>query len=253
MRLEWVEIYNQSAFEIDLGEYILIADSDTNYLPDGIFLESHSYAVLARQLISENGSDSFEGYWGDSSGVWGDHELENYLAIDVPMTLANNYGNIVLENEIGLILDEFTWETASDDGRSIERTDVDDIGSGWHDCFDPDGSTPGRTNSVIPPEGENAFSVEIEPVVVSLSNGGSDNFTIDVVIPPAAELTVKVYDETGHKVRSLIESSEINVLEISWDGKDDNGSLLPPGIYLISFDLSGQSDRSKIYPVVIAP
>ncbi|UCE65997.1 MAG: lamin tail domain-containing protein [Candidatus Zixiibacteriota bacterium] len=253
VRLEWVEIYNQSALEINLGEYVLIADSDTNYLPDGIFLGPQGYAVLARQLITENGSDSFEGFWGDSSGVWGDHESESFLAVDVAMTLNNNSGDVIIEDETGMVLDGVSWETASDDGRSIERADVTDINSGWHDCFDPDGSTPGRANSVIPPEGENAFSVGIEPLVVSLGNGGLDNFAIGVVIPSGTELTVKVYDETGFKVRTIIENSELNVLELSWNGEDDNGNLLPPGIYLISLDISGQSDRSKICPVVIAP
>jgi hypothetical protein len=253
VRLEWVEVFNHSDLEIDLGEYILIADSDTNHFPDGVLLESRSYAILARQLTPEDGSDSFEGFWGDSSGVWGDHESENFLAIDVAITLNNNSGNVIIENDMGTILDEVYWETASDDGRSIERADVDNIDSDWHDCFDPEGSTPGRANSDVPPEGEDAFSVEIEPIVVSRSNIGIGIFAIDVVIPPATELTVTIYDETGYKVRSLIENSEIDVLELSWDGRGDKGSLMPPGIYLISFDLSGQSDRSKTCPVVIAP
>lgn len=253
VRLEWVEIYNQSDLEIDLGDFAFISDSELYYLPEGNFLEPRGYAILARQLEPEDGSDSFEGYWGDSSGVWGDHESENFLAIDVPMTLANNYGDIVLQDDNGLILDEFTWETASDDGRSVERTDVDDINSGWHDCFDPDGSTPGRANSVVPAGGETAFSVDINPIVVSHADNGFDEFSIAVVIPPATKLTIKIYDETGCRVKSLIENSETNVLELFWDGKDDNGRLLSPGIYLISFDLSGQSNRSKVRPVVIAP
>ncbi|UCC78833.1 MAG: lamin tail domain-containing protein [Candidatus Zixiibacteriota bacterium] len=253
VRLEWVEIYNQSAFEIDLGGYVLIADSDTNNLPAGILLEPQSYAVLARQLESENGSDSFEGYWGDSSGVWGDHESEDFLALDVAMTLSNNSGNVIIKDDPGIVLDEVIWETASDDGRSMERADVGDINSGWHDCFDPDGSTPGRENSIVPSGGESAFEVNIDPIVVSHANNGFDSFSIEVVIPPATKLTVKIYDETGYKVRSLIENSETNVLGLSWDGKDDNGKPLSPGIYLISFDLSGRSSKSKVCPVVIAP
>jgi len=253
VRLEWIEIYNQSVSEIDLGEYVLIADSDTNYLPDGTFLNPHCYAVLARQLISENGSDSFEGYWGDSSGIWGDYESESFLALDVAMTLNNNYGNVIIENDAGVFMDEVIWETASDDGRSIEKTDVDDINSGWHDCFDPDGSTPGRANSPVPPGGESSFNVEINPIVISISNDGFADFKIDVVIPPGTELSVNIYDETGYKVRSLAENSEINVLELFWDGKDSNGNSFPPGIYIISFNLSGQSSRSKTFPVVIAP
>jgi hypothetical protein len=69
VRLEWIEIYNQSSSEINLGDYILVADGDTNYLADGIFLNPYGYTVLARQLIPDDGSDAFESYWGDSSGI----------------------------------------------------------------------------------------------------------------------------------------------------------------------------------------
>ena len=216
-------------------------------------MNPRSHAILARQLVSENGSDSFEGFWGDSSGEWGDFESEDFLALDVAITLSNNYGSVILAGPGNEIPDEVTWETASDDGRSIERTDVDDIGSGWHDCFDPDGSTPGRVNSSIPPEGGNSFIVEIKPVVISVGDGGFDDFKIDVVIPPAAELSVKIYDETGYRVRSLLENSGTAVQQISWDGKNDHGHSLPPGIYIISFGLSGRSNRIKNCPVVIAP
>lgn len=87
VRLEWVEIYNPVDMQVDLHDYLLIAGSDTTRLPFGSYVDGGAYAILARQLLPEDGSDSFEGYWGDSSGVWGDSEIENYPAFDVKMVL----------------------------------------------------------------------------------------------------------------------------------------------------------------------
>jgi hypothetical protein len=253
VRLEWVEIYNQSDMEIDLGDYILIADADINELPAGIMLNPKSCAVLARQAVPEDGSDSFEGFWGDSSGAWGDSEIEDYLLLDVAMSLNNNFGSVILADRSLGALDSVSWTSASDDGRSLERTDVEDTGSGWHDCYDPDGSTPGKANSLIPAEGENGFHVAVEPVALSRGDFNSGGFHIDVIIPPGARLSVSVHDETGYKVRSLAEEIESAVSVISWDGKNGNSAELPPGIYILSFALSGQESETINRAVVIAP
>jgi hypothetical protein len=253
VRLEWIEIYNQSSSETNLGDYILVADNDTNYLADGIFLGPQSYAVLARQLIPDNGSDAYESYWGDSSGVWGDAYFENYIALDIDVTLSNNYGNVILMSIENEVIDEVSWVAASDDGRSIERSDVDDYYSTWHDCYDPDGSTPGRVNSQVPQSGEGNFSVTIEPIVISVGDNGFEDFFIDIIAPPGTKLTIKIFDETGYKVKSLLDNSETAVLRLEWDGKDDQGGYLSPGIYIISFVLSGRNNEEKNYPVIIAP
>jgi len=253
VRLEWIEIYNQANLETDLGEYILISDSDTNYFPDGTFLGPHSYAILARQLVPDNGSDSFESFWGDSSGVWGDSNLEDYTALDVDITLSNSQGNITLLTSTHVFVDDISWESASDDGRSMERDDVADYNSGWHDCFDPYGSTPGRENSQIPPGGEEIFRVDIGPVVLSIEGNDFEEFSLNVVIPPATELTVSIFDETGYKVRTLLQDSETDVQQLGWDGRDDKGRILSPGIYIVCLNIAGARNESKNYPVVIAP
>lgn len=253
VRLEWIEIYNQSDIEADLGNFVLIADSDTNYLPAGIFINPNSCAVLARQAEPDNGFDSFEGYWGDSSGVWGDSPIEDYLLLDITISLNNASGSVVLANYSLNVIDSVSWTSASDDGRSIERTDVEDVISGWHDCFDSDGSTPGRANSLIPVEGENGFQVNIDPVSLSRRSFDSNEFQIDTIIPPGTRLSIRIYDETGYEVRSLMENSETAVSTLFWNGKDKSDSILPPGLYIISFDLTGQKDDSKYRALVIAP
>ncbi len=252
VRLEWVEIFNRSNFAVDLSEFIIIADSDTNYLPENSLLASQEYAVLARQLLPIDGSDSFESYWGDSSGVWGDAENEYFLVIDIDMTLSNNSGFVVLKHNSGILIDSVFWSVPSDDGRSIEKDDLFNDYSGWHDCFDPDGSTPGRINSVVPQDIDETFVVEINPRDISQS-GVLNRFTIDIVIPPGTEISLDIYDESGHKVKTLLDESDLDVIQLTWDGRDNDNRLLQPGVYLLSFKLEGLRDDTKLIPVVIAP
>lgn len=254
VRLEWVEVYNRLDTHVDLHRYLLIADSDTTRLPPGSYVDAGAYAILARQLLPEDGSDSFEGYWGDSSGIWGDSEIENYAAFDVKIGLNNNQGSVALADTSGNQLDHYNWNSASDDGRSVERDDLFDDFSGWHDCYDPGGSTPGRANSPIPAGGEGVLSISVSPRLITPDGDGiEDNFTIDIIIPAGTEITVDVFDDSAMKVKNLLFESDAAVSSFQWNGSDHSGQPLPPGLYIIGFFLTGQQNESKFIPVVVAP
>jgi len=254
VRLEWIEVYNRSLAEIDLHDYYLIVDGDSSRLSAGSLLDGGAYAIVARQLLATDGSDSFEGHWGDSSGVWGDWADEYYSAFDCDFQLGNNSGAVILADSSGSRLDSCSWNTASDDGRSIERDDLFDDFSGWHDCFDPEGSTPGMANSAIPPSGAESFAVDVSPRLASRNgNGSAVQFNISVVIPPGSKATVEVFDDSGLKRKLIAEDVQLPVANILWDGAGDNGRSLPPGLYILTISLSGQKTEHKFIPVVIAP
>jgi hypothetical protein len=254
VRLEWVEIYNNSMSDYDLSQLIFIADSDTNYFVGNSIIPFGTYAVLARQLVSDDGSDSFEGYWGDSSGIWGDVELEYYPAFDITMTLSNSNGFVGLQDLNGIILDRFDWDYSAGDGRSFERDDIEDINSSWHESLDPNGSTPGHENSEPPQGGDEQFSVVVAPRTITPDNDQfMDYLVIDISIPPGSEVSAEIFDETGRVKRNLLEESPDYFNRVEWHGKDNNGSYLPPGPYIIGIFLNGQQIDSKFIPVVIAP
>lgn len=254
VRLEWVEIYNPVDMHVDLHNYLLIAGSDTTRLPVGSYMDGGAFVILARQLLPEDGSDSFEGYWGDSSGIWGDSEIENYTAFDIKIGLNNNQGSVVLADTSGNQLDYFSWDSPSGDGRSVERDDLFDSFSGWHDCYDPDGSTPGRTNSLIPVDGEGALSISVIPRMITPDGDGiDDSFIIDVIIPAGTEITIDVFDDSAMNVRNLLYESDVAVSSVEWNGLDNDGERMPPGLYIIGFFLTGQQSESKFIPVVVAP
>lgn len=254
VRLEWVEIYNRSGLQTDLQYYRLVVGSDTTSFPAGSIIDGGEYGVIARQLLAENGSDSFEGHWGDSSGVWGDSREESYSAFDGDFGLNNNSGTVTLIDSTGIALDSHSWYSPLDDGRSEEKSDIQSDFSEWHNCFDPDGSTPGEANSAVPLSGEETFRVEVSPKLITLDgNNLAREFTISIVVPPGGKVSVDAFDDSGLKRRSIISEESSPLITAVWDGRSDSGDYLPPGIYVLAIELSGQRAKSKFIPLVIAP
>jgi len=141
--LEWIEIWNSVGRSAKLGALILV-DGDTQIpLPDSS-LGAESYAVLARDV------NRFEERFGDSSGVWGDADIENYLLIEVDIALRNSSDSIQLIDSRDDLISYLKWSNYQVDGISLERVnplDSDDDAV-WAESIDESGSTPGRKNSV---------------------------------------------------------------------------------------------------------
>ncbi len=54
-------------------------------------------------------------------------------------------------------------------------------------------------------------------------------------------LIIKIYDINQHIVKKLLETAEESVSLIEWDGKNESGSILPVGIYIIYFEFSDRN------------
>ncbi len=249
--LEWFEIYNSDDSTINLDNYSFIENGDTLNIPEGAIIDGNSYAVICRRLEPHDGSDCFESYWGDSSGVWGDALDENYRVYEAGMTLSNSNGSIyiLLADSIGI--DHFIWDKATDDARSYERDWVLDPFSDWHECYDPSGSTPGSENSVIPSDDAQYF-LSVEPEAVSLARH-EKTMTVTYGAPSGTEVTIYIYDDSALRRRVIVEQSSNSVDEIIWNLEDDNSDTLPAGLYFLSFRTSGAISVLKNIPIVIAP
>jgi hypothetical protein len=55
------------------------------------------------------------------------------------------------------------------------------------------------------------------------------------------------------KVNNLLSESVDAVSSVQWNGLEQNGERLPPGLYILGFFLTGQKSESKFIPVVLAP
>ncbi|MCP4582617.1 MAG: lamin tail domain-containing protein [candidate division Zixibacteria bacterium] len=249
--LEWIELYNNSPLQIDMGDYLLVENDDTLTIPPGSLIDAESYAVICRRLVPSDGSDCYEYHWGDSSGVWGDSPLENYQAYELGLTLSNGSGSVYLLTSAGFGIDHYIWNRSSSDGRSVERDDVADEMSSWHECYATEGSTPGKTNSLKPNEESNYF-LEITPQAASLS-GIEPAITISYAAPTGTRISLFVYDDTALKRVTLADKSDNPLGRIIWNLKDDNDHLLQPGLYFILFQAEDKINAQKSIPVVISP
>lgn len=140
---EWIELYNGGGCEVNFSGWTL----DGNRFCDGI-LNPGEYAVIARELVDGDDSDgeSFEYFWGDGNGIWGDSETENYNAFDCPMVLNNPNDTITLRNFEGDLMDSLSYSVdwgANNNNKTLEKIE----NGSWVESIS-DGGTPGSENCV---------------------------------------------------------------------------------------------------------
>jgi hypothetical protein len=144
---------------------------------------------------------------------------------------------------------------SASDGVSLEK--VNPAGSSmslvnWHSASGSSGwGTPGAPNSVYSSMPAADESLQLSSTRITPDNDGiEDLLSIKMDFKGTGSvISIAVFDENGSPVRRLAE----NLLSapqtyISWDGTDDNGSLLPRGIYviLVSFYTdTGRTERWK--------
>jgi len=250
VQLEWIEVYNGSDTLISLELYRLIVDFDSISLPP-FEIEAHSYALLARQLVADSGSPSFESRWGNSSGYWGDSPQESYDAIDLDFSLLNNSGSAALARVDNSYQDCYEWSTSGQDGVSIERNSVDPPDNNWHESTAEAGSTPGAANSPPGQPANEVISISVEPQMTR--SGSGEYFSISISSPGGCRALIEVLDDTGRRVRTILNSRIAANTRAEWYGLNGNNERLAPGIYFIYAAISGCSDVTKTIPVVIAP
>lgn len=247
--LEWVELFNRGEIEIDLSGWFFIQTGDTTELPEEAFISERGFLVLARHLLTSSEEMSFERYWGDSSGAWGDNPIENYPACEVKMSLKNSEGEVMLWDG-GSYETSFSWNSDAGGGVSWEKIDLDgpDEATNWWPCPDPSGSTPGRGES-HQDYSSDRFLIEVEPEVFV---GSEETTTVRYQLPPDTELTLKLYDIEGRLRKTFEITGEGQMGEIQWSGEDDHGRLLPGGVYILYAGTSGAYSADKTIAIAIA-
>ncbi len=67
-----------------------------------------------------------------------------------------------------------------------------------------------------------------------------------LALPAAGPATLEIFDVVGRRVMSLREAAEdAGVREVSWDGTDDAGRRVAPGVYFMRLTQNGESVTSK--------
>lgn len=82
--LEWVELYNDTATTIVMTNWTI------NTRVFSATLAPHESLIIARRLVATDGADSFEKYYGNNSGIWGDDPSESFQVLQASISLANS-------------------------------------------------------------------------------------------------------------------------------------------------------------------
>jgi hypothetical protein len=113
--------------------------------------------------------------------------------------------------------------------------------------------TPNQTVSIplplIPTTLENKQGGKLTTLGDNLFNprtGGTSKVTVNV--QQSGNITIKICDLKGRLVRSVVDNSQYvaGSYQFSWDGKDDGGTAVPPGIYILYYKYPGGSETRKI-------
>jgi hypothetical protein len=148
---------------------------------------------------------------------------------------------VVLADEFGTPMDRLTYERnwGGDRGVSLERVRPDmppqDPGN-WGGSVAPEGSTPGRTNSIhlgaVPASGR--LTAAPNPFTPN-GDGDADRVVLRVELPVArATARVTVFDIEGRTRAVLADHAALpSESELLWDGRGSDGSPLPSGLYIV--------------------
>jgi len=228
-KLEWVELFNTDSIAHDLGGWLFVSKNDTTAISSGPIIPPRGFLVIARKLVSEPpDSISFEGYWGDKSGVWGDSPKEDFPAIEAKMSLTNSGGTISLFDPDHNI-QSFTWDKDCGDGISLEKISPEgsDQPDNWSCCVHPNKSTPGKINSLTP--AENDLSIRNEEFFASpLVPLENSSFSLVAIVRNAG-------------VAKSLASELVFFNDRNWDGVLDKDEQLADLIMIPPLDI-GEAD-----------
>jgi hypothetical protein len=148
-------------------------------------------------------------------------------------------------------------------GGSLERLSVDLPSASpgtWAECVDPARGTPGRPNSLRAPAPEgsrpDALVAAGSRVLRAPTAGGVPLVLRATAAARGRRLVIRVHDLLGRARRTLVEGQRIaSEAAFVWDGKDDAGNGLPPGLYLLRAEAiaeDGLPPRVSEMPLAVA-
>jgi len=254
---DFVEIMNRSSKVLDLRDLVL-----ANY-------DSLSHTLINYREIS---SDAFLFMPGDiivlstdSASIKKSFHTTNPMGfIDMPSfpTMNNDDGIVALATKAGRLIDLAAYSASMQyplltdvKGVSLERISPERSSrdpNNWHSAAATVGyATPAYKNSQFASTIEDQDEIHLSPDIFSPDNDGhDDNLAISYHFDaPGKNITITIFDETGHPVRNLVDHKLCGVSgEFSWDGTTNSRLKAPIGRYIVFaeiFDLNGKIHRIK--------
>jgi hypothetical protein len=227
VEVEWIEFYNRSSQPVDLSEWRW---RDAGAKPPLVFPDSALMIAPGEfALLAEKRHVAY---------------ADPRARTIVPKTwraLNNTHDQLVLSDFHGRVQDSlfYSHNWGGDTRKSLERINPHLAGadsSNWSSCVDPNGSTPGRINSIFTEFVPSQATVSVSPQPFSPDSDGHDDAAIIQIQVPATTATVhlKIYDVRGRLVHQLLNNAPISATyQVLWNGRDAAKQPLPMGLYII--------------------
>jgi hypothetical protein len=175
-------------------------------------------------------------------------ELPLQFLVGLP-NLHNTDDILVIQDRFGTILDSIHYYASWSEerkGHSLERVNPDiptNNPDNWEYSVDPNRATPGRQNSIYIETLSPEISLSITPNPVSLKKNHA--VVLEYNLPEVlSKLNIRIFDVKGRLIRWLSDQEFCAAQgEIIWDCKDDNGNVVPVGIYIVYMEAVGRQTR----------
>ena len=236
---EWIELYNQSEHNIQLGGCLVKTFSPPSTIR-GYTLPQ--YILGPKQYVIISANENILPTYPELRTIEGVLSLKK-----TDINLNANDGFIKLHNADQSLIDSVyyksTWrENSSSIGVSLERrvpanSSTDD--KNWGVCLADKGATPLARNSLNTDSLKltTAVHIDVKPNPFSPDGDGFDDETnIEIAIPSETEhrISAKLYDLKSRLVATIASDKRmIGTASIPFDGKDNDGRVLPMGLYTL--------------------
>jgi len=111
--------------------------------------------------------------------------------------------------------------------------------------YDDLGGYVGEMTLIVKPKEQESFKTTLGDNLFNPRTGGTAKIKFNV--PSAGRVSLKIYDISGKLIRTLFESdSGSGDFQKDWDGKDDSGRYVVPGIYFLHYVYPGGKEVRKI-------
>jgi len=240
---EWIELLNIFDHTLEIAGWTLADQSDTLILQSSRSTISQDEYVV---ILPEAG-DSLE---LNARFAYLD-TLPNFIfAWELP-SLNNDEDILVLRDANGCLIDSIHYFS---DWKEIEDNTLERINphlptensDNWDSSVSTLGGTPGKQNSLyvehIIPE------VELTVTPNPLSYREKKSVLIEYNLPePISKINIRIFDMKGRMLRWLTDQQWVGSQgTVIWDCKNENGNVVPIGIYIIHLE-GGGKQSGKIY------
>jgi hypothetical protein len=235
---EYVELHNRSDHPLSLtGWKIYDATGKAQVTLKRGSIAPHGYLLVA----SDSAIYRRFPYLADSTNIVlaGVSTLSLNSDKDI-VTLRDAEGEMI--DEVGYLDDWHRRELGEMKGIALERISMSGASNdsrNWSSSAAPLGGTPGARNSLeLPVTVSDAILTTSSPTLSPDGDGHEDFTRLSYRLPTAtSRIVVTAHDRYGRPVRRIANNEPAAASgEVIWDGRDDDGRPLEPGIYLVHLE-----------------